>query len=57
MAIIRWETFMFFMNADSVQLPLNVVLLKNISIVGLHWGEYFKKDVDRPPQVWKDIFE
>lgn len=24
----------------SVQLPLNLVLLKNISIVGIHWGAY-----------------
>ncbi len=36
---------------------LNLVLLKNISIVGLFWGEYLKKDVDRPPEVWKDILE
>jgi len=46
-----------FAGGQIEKLPLNLVLLKNISIVGLHWGEYFKKDVDRPPQVWKDIFE
>ena len=26
-----------------VQLPLNLVLLKNISIVGIHWGAYYSK--------------
>jgi len=46
-----------FAGGQIEKLPLNLVLLKNISIVGLHWGEYMKKDVDRPPEVWKDIFE
>ncbi|KAF8334325.1 NAD(P)-binding protein [Cantharellus anzutake] len=46
-----------FAGGQIEKLPLNLVLLKNISIVGLHWGEYLKKDVSRPPEVWKELFE
>ncbi|KZT26753.1 alcohol dehydrogenase [Neolentinus lepideus HHB14362 ss-1] len=37
------------------KLPLNLVLLKNISIVGIHWGAYTKKDPEHIPKVWKDL--
>jgi len=39
------------------KLPLNLVLLKNISIVGLHWGAYAKFDTTRIPFVWDSLFE
>jgi hypothetical protein len=31
-------------------------LLKNISIVGIHWGAYGKFDKGRQAEVWKDLF-
>ncbi|EIN11815.1 NAD(P)-binding protein [Punctularia strigosozonata HHB-11173 SS5] len=39
------------------QLPLNLVLLKNISIVGLHWGAYSRNETSRPPVVWKELLD
>jgi len=39
------------------KLPLNLVLLKNISIVGLHWGAYYKKEPGHVPTVWKALFD
>ncbi|QRV94160.1 Zinc-binding dehydrogenase [Ceratobasidium sp. AG-Ba] len=39
------------------KLPLNLVLLKNISIVGVHWGAYMKNDIGHVPSVWKALFE
>ncbi|KDQ53501.1 hypothetical protein JAAARDRAFT_39186 [Jaapia argillacea MUCL 33604] len=39
------------------KLPLNLVLLKNISIVGIHWGAYSKKEPQRAVVVWKELFE
>ncbi|CAG7850517.1 SubName: Full=Related to quinone reductase {ECO:0000313/EMBL:CCA67581.1} [Serendipita indica DSM 11827] len=38
------------------KLPLNLVLLKNISIVGTHWGAYAKFDKGRQKEVWADLF-
>lgn len=34
---------------------MNLVLLKNISLVGIHWGAYTTKESSRLPVVWKDI--
>ena len=39
-----------------LQLALNLVLLKNISIVGIHWGRYNSVDPERARQVWQDLF-
>lgn len=39
----------------TIQLPLNLVLLKNISIVGIHWGAYAKFDKGRSKEVWKEL--
>lgn len=38
-------------------IPLNRVLLKNVSIVGVHWGAYAQSDPDAIPQVWKELFQ
>jgi NADPH2:quinone reductase len=38
------------------KLPLNLVLLKNISIVGLYWGAYYKKEPEHIPSVWDALF-
>lgn len=37
------------------KLPLNLVLLKNISIVGIHWGAYTQKELSRVPEVWNAL--
>ncbi|CCM02587.1 uncharacterized protein FIBRA_04690 [Fibroporia radiculosa] len=34
------------------KLPLNLVLLKNISVVGIHWGAYSKKEPGHIPSVY-----
>ncbi|KAH7339535.1 NAD(P)-binding protein [Rhizoctonia solani] len=46
-----------FAAGEIEKLPLNLVLLKNISIVGVHWGAYMKNDVSHVPSVWKALFE
>ena len=34
---------------------MNRVLLKNISIVGLHWGAYTGNEPERIPEVWEGV--
>ncbi|KAF8584843.1 alcohol dehydrogenase [Ramaria rubella] len=46
-----------FVGGEIEKLALNLVLLKNISIVGIHWGAYLKFDVPRIPVVWNALFE
>lgn len=45
-----------FAGGEIEKLPLNIVLLKNISIVGIHWGAYSRFEPDNIPNIWKDIF-
>lgn len=39
------------------KVAMNRVLLKNISIVGLHWGMYAQKELPTITETWKGIFE
>jgi len=39
------------------KVAMNRVLLKNISIVGLHWGMYATKEKETIPVVWEGIFD
>lgn len=39
------------------KLALNKVLLKNISIVGLHWGAYAINEPEQIPIVWEGLFK
>ncbi|KII92456.1 hypothetical protein PLICRDRAFT_50833 [Plicaturopsis crispa FD-325 SS-3] len=39
------------------KLPLNLVLLKNISIVGIHWGAYQIHEPHHVPSVWTPLLE
>jgi hypothetical protein len=34
---------------------MNLVLLKNISIVGIHWGAYISKEPKLVDKVWTDL--
>ena len=46
-----------FAGGQIEKLALNRVLLKNISIVGLHWGRYNQMEPDVAQGVWKGIFK
>ncbi|KAH9981893.1 NAD-P-binding protein [Russula compacta] len=37
------------------QLPLNLVLLKNVSVVGIFWGSYTTKNPKRFAEVWQEL--
>lgn len=39
------------------KVALNRVLLKNVSIVGLHWGQYAKFETETVGEVWQGIFD
>ncbi|TFK75418.1 alcohol dehydrogenase [Pluteus cervinus] len=39
------------------KVPTNLVLLKNISIVGLHWGAYTQHEPARRTVVWRELFD
>lgn len=44
--------------AGSIEkVAMNKVLLKNISIVGIHWGMYSKMESETEVRVWKEILE
>jgi NADPH:quinone reductase len=45
-----------FAGGEIEKLALNRVLLKNVSIVGLHWGMYASKEVGTVAEVWDGIF-
>ena len=46
-----------FAGGNIEKLALNRVLLKNISIVGLHWGRYAAMETDVVHSTWKGIFD
>ncbi|PWA00368.1 hypothetical protein BB558_003591 [Smittium angustum] len=35
----------------------NRVLLKNVSVVGLHWLAYTKNEIERVPETWEGLFD
>ena len=37
------------------KMALNKVLLKNISLVGIHWGQYINHEPDVVKEVWEGI--
>lgn len=42
--------------AGSIEkVAMNKVLLKNISIVGIHWGQYVVREPEMVPVVWEGI--
>ncbi|KAF7792365.1 hypothetical protein EIP86_003402 [Pleurotus ostreatoroseus] len=46
-----------FAAGEIEKLPLNLVLLKNISVVGIHWGAYTHKEPQHIPEVWKALLD
>ncbi|KAJ7783214.1 alcohol dehydrogenase [Mycena metata] len=39
------------------KVPMNLVLLKNISLVGIHWGAYRVKEPEHMPSVYKAFLD
>ncbi|KAF9181368.1 hypothetical protein BGZ51_005506 [Haplosporangium sp. Z 767] len=39
------------------KIPANRILLKNISVVGVHWGAYAKHDLATVAQVWTELLD
>lgn len=39
------------------KVAMNKVLLKNISLVGIHWGMYAKMETETERQVWEEILQ
>ncbi|PQE33355.1 hypothetical protein CJF32_00006636 [Rutstroemia sp. NJR-2017a WRK4] len=57
---IRWNGRLLvigFAGGDIEKVAMNKVLLKNISIVGLHWGAYATNEPETLPVVWEGIFK
>ncbi|TVY19746.1 Quinone oxidoreductase-like protein 2-like [Lachnellula arida] len=46
-----------FVGGDIESIKVNRVLLKNISIVGLHWGAYSKHEPHTIPKIWDRLFK
>ncbi|PVU89327.1 hypothetical protein BB561_005430 [Smittium simulii] len=46
-----------FAGGSIEKIASNRILLKNVSVVGIHWGAYLKHQPDAISQVWKGIFE
>ena len=46
-----------FTSGQIEKIAMNRVLLKNISILGLHWGQYERQEADTVEDVWKALFD
>ena len=45
-----------FAAGEIEKVAMNRVLLKNVSLVGLHWGMYTKEEPDTVDSVWEGLF-
>lgn len=55
---VRWNARIVvigFTSGKVEEVKMNRVLLKNVSLVGLHWGLYAKEEAERVEEVWKGI--
>jgi NADPH:quinone reductase len=46
-----------FVGGQIKNMKVNQILLKNISIVGLHWDAHAQFDPDMIPEVWEGLFK
>ncbi|KAA1467255.1 alcohol dehydrogenase [Dentipellis sp. KUC8613] len=46
-----------FAGGEIEKIPMNLVLLKNCSLVGVFWGSYIEKNPAHIPEVWKALQE
>ena len=42
-------------NNITPQVPTNLILLKNISIIGIYWGAYTTREPSHVPVVWEEL--
>lgn len=55
---VRWNARIVvigFTSGRVEEVKMNRVLLKNVSLVGLHWGLYAKEEAERVEEVWSGI--
>ena len=45
-----------FAAGDIEKVAMNRVLLKNVSLIGLHWGMYAREEPETVEEVWKGLF-
>ena len=60
MKCVAWNARLLvvgFAAGEIERVAMNRVLLKNISILGLHWGLYAQKEPDTVGEVWAGIFD
>lgn len=58
LSCVRWNARIVvigFTSGKVEEVKMNRVLLKNVSLVGLHWGQYAKEEAERVEEVWKGI--
>ena len=46
-----------FAAGDIEKVAMNKVLLKNVSLVGLHWGRFLVEEPEVTEQIWSDLFK
>lgn len=59
MKCIAWNGRLLVIGFASGRIPevkANRILLKNVSVVGLHWGAYATKEPERVPEVFDALF-
>lgn len=58
LSCVKWNARIVvigFTSGKVEEVKMNRVLLKNVSLVGLHWGQYAKEETERVEEVWKGI--
>ena len=56
---IAWEgriVIVGFASGDVPQIPANVLLVKNASVLGFYWGSYRKHDPERLREGFRELF-
>ena len=46
-----------FAAGEIEKVAMNRVLLKNVSLVGVHWGTYAKEETETVVSVWEGLFK
>lgn len=57
---INWEGRILvigFASGSIPRLPVNLTLVKNMSVVGVYWGAYRKRDADVLRHSWRELLE
>lgn len=60
MKCINWNGRLLvigFAAGEIEKMATNRILLKNVSVVGLHWGMYATMEPDTVEVVWKGLFD